>query len=345
MAPSGAPALPRRGRQELGGAGDAALGGRMRAQHDGATSLEGESAACRWPSTSDWSTARWPRRGRTARRSRRRGGPHGGRSLRTVVIGRMKAWTLRAAKRFFWTLSAATPKPVSSTAARRALPRAVRPPGPSLRRCRPSGPGRAPRGGAARRRRAPPVGPHPLRNGRRGPRSPLRRPWTGGNARSCAGLAGPPCVASRLRPAPNQACGSPRRSTRRRLLARRRLSTGQHDSTSSCGRGMTCTDTSSPTRRAAGGPGVGRRLDRSDVAAHEHRDEARADVLLADEHDVGRLHHCVGGFDGADQTLGLDEAERFTGHGLCASCVVVRRRSMQLQSVRAQRAKHGTITT
>ena len=26
-----------------------------------------------------------------------------------VAIGRMKAWTLRAANRFFWTLSAATP--------------------------------------------------------------------------------------------------------------------------------------------------------------------------------------------------------------------------------------------
>ena len=35
--------------------------------------------------------------------------------------------------------------------------------------------------------------------------------------------------------------------------------------------GMTWTDTSSPTRRAAGGAGVGRRLHGADVAAHQHR--------------------------------------------------------------------------
>ena len=52
-----------------------------------------------------------------------------------------------------------------------------------------------------------------------------------------------------------------------------------------------------------GGAGVGRGLHRADVAAHHHRDVARADVFLADQHDVGGLDHGVGRFDRADETL------------------------------------------
>ena len=52
-----------------------------------------------------------------------------------------------------------------------------------------------------------------------------------------------------------------------------------------------------------GRAGVGRGLDRADVAAHQHGDVAGADVFLADQDDVGGLHHRVGGFDRADQAL------------------------------------------
>ena len=60
-----------------------------------------------------------------------------------------------------------------------------------------------------------------------------------------------------------------------------------------------------------GGPGVGRRLHRADVAPHHHRDVAGADVLLADERHVRRFHHRVCGFDRADEPFRLDEPERF----------------------------------
>ncbi len=56
---------------------------------------------------------------------------------------------------------------------------------------------------------------------------------------------------------------------------------GRMRSTSACGRGMTCTDTSSPTRRAAAAPGVGGGLDRPHIASHEHGDVAGPDVFGA----------------------------------------------------------------
>ena len=59
-----------------------------------------------------------------------------------------------------------------------------------------------------------------------------------------------------------------------------------------------------------GGAGIGRGLHRADVAAHDRRHEARVDFLPADEHDVGRLAHRVGGFDHADEAARLDHAER-----------------------------------
>ena len=58
-----------------------------------------------------------------------------------------------------------------------------------------------------------------------------------------------------------------------------------------------------------GRAGIGRGLDRADVAAREHRDVAGADVLLADEHDVGGFDHRVGGLDGADEAARFDHAE------------------------------------
>ena len=63
-----------------------------------------------------------------------------------------------------------------------------------------------------------------------------------------------------------------------------------------------------------GGAGIGRGLDGADIAAREHGDVARADVLLADEHDVGGLDHGIGGFDGADEAASFDHAERVCSH-------------------------------
>ena len=60
---------------------------------------------------------------------------------------------------------------------------------------------------------------------------------------------------------------------------------------------MTWTETSSPTRRAAAAPASVAAFTAPDVAAHQHRDVAGADVFLADEHDVGGLDHRVGRFD------------------------------------------------
>ena len=60
-----------------------------------------------------------------------------------------------------------------------------------------------------------------------------------------------------------------------------------------------------PRRRRAR---VGRRLDRADITADEYGDVAGADVFLPDEHDVGGLHHGVGGLDGSDEAFGFDHS-------------------------------------
>jgi hypothetical protein len=43
--------------------------------------------------------------------------------------------------------------------------------------------------------------------------------------------------------------------------------------------------------------GIRRRLDSSDVASDENRHISGSDVLLADEYDVGRFDHRVGGLN------------------------------------------------
>jgi hypothetical protein len=95
---------------------------------------------------------------------------------------------------------------------------------------------------------------------------------------------------------------------------------GRIFSTSVCGRGMTCTDTSSPTRR--GGPGVCRSFHRADVAADHHGHVAGTDVFLTDQHDVGRLHHRVGCLDRPNETFGLDHSQGFEWHanGILTDC-------------------------
>ena len=61
-----------------------------------------------------------------------------------------------------------------------------------------------------------------------------------------------------------------------------------------------------------GGAGVGRGLDRGDVAAHDGGHVAGADLLPADERHLGGLDHGVRRFDHRDETLGLDHPECFT---------------------------------
>ena len=59
-----------------------------------------------------------------------------------------------------------------------------------------------------------------------------------------------------------------------------------------------------------GGAGVRGGLDGADVAANHHGDVSGADVFLADQDDVGRLDHGVGGLDRSDQAARFDESER-----------------------------------
>src|SRR5438874_5778536 len=59
-----------------------------------------------------------------------------------------------------------------------------------------------------------------------------------------------------------------------------------------------------------GGAGVGRGFHRSDIASDDRGHQAGIDFLPADEHDVGRLHHRVGGFNHPDEPARLDHAER-----------------------------------
>ena len=85
---------------------------------------------------------------------------------------------------------------------------------------------------------------------------------------------------------------------------------GNTFSRSSPGRGMTCTPTSSPDAPCGSGAGIGRGLDRSDVTANERRNQARIDLLPADENHVCGLEHRICGFNHADQPTGLDHAKR-----------------------------------
>ena len=46
-------------------------------------------------------------------------------------------------------------------------------------------------------------------------------------------------------------------------------------------------------------------LHSADIAAHHDAHQAGSDFLRADEGDVGRFHHGVGGFDSGDQAAGF----------------------------------------
>jgi hypothetical protein len=58
-------------------------------------------------------------------------------------------------------------------------------------------------------------------------------------------------------------------------------------------------------------PGVCRCFHRADVTVYHHAHVASANVFLVDQHDVGRLHHRVGCFDGSNETFGLDHSQGF----------------------------------
>src|ERR1700722_20160476 len=75
------------------------------------------------------------------------------------------------------------------------------------------------------------------------------------------------------------------------------------------------------------GPGVKGGADRADVATDQGRHISAANLHLSGQADVGRLAHGVGGGDGGDHALGLDQAEGVgmiaSGtHGEYASCKV-----------------------
>src|SRR6266545_3951026 len=61
-----------------------------------------------------------------------------------------------------------------------------------------------------------------------------------------------------------------------------------------------------------GGAGVGGGFHRTHIASHHHGDETRADLLHADQRDVGGFDHGVGGLDDCHQPFGLDQAQSFT---------------------------------
>ena len=64
-------------------------------------------------------------------------------------------------------------------------------------------------------------------------------------------------------------------------------------------------------RPAAAAPASVAALHRGDVAGDERRDQPAADLVPADELDVGGFQHRVGRFDQGDEALRFDHAERF----------------------------------
>ena len=64
-----------------------------------------------------------------------------------------------------------------------------------------------------------------------------------------------------------------------------------------------------PTLVGGLGAGFGRGLHRADVAVDDDGDQAVADLLAADDGDVRRLDHGVGGCERRDKTLGFDHAD------------------------------------
>ncbi len=60
-----------------------------------------------------------------------------------------------------------------------------------------------------------------------------------------------------------------------------------------------------------GGSGIGGGFYGAHVATNGDGDESGPDVFLAGQDDFGGFHHCVGGFDRTDESLGFNHSERF----------------------------------
>ena len=58
------------------------------------------------------------------------------------------------------------------------------------------------------------------------------------------------------------------------------------------------------------GTRFGRGFHRSNIATHEDRDVAIEEVFFANQNDVGRFNHRVGGFDSPDKTAGFYQSQR-----------------------------------
>ena len=74
---------------------------------------------------------------------------------------------------------------------------------------------------------------------------------------------------------------------------------------------MTWTLTTSPIRLAAAAPASTAAFTAATSPATKRRDQAAADLVPADQVDVGRLQHRVAGLDQGDEPLAFDHAERF----------------------------------
>ncbi len=58
------------------------------------------------------------------------------------------------------------------------------------------------------------------------------------------------------------------------------------------------------------GTRFGRGFHRSNIATHEDRDVAIEEVFFANQNDVGRFYHRVGGLDSPDKTAGFYQSQR-----------------------------------
>ena len=84
---------------------------------------------------------------------------------------------------------------------------------------------------------------------------------------------------------------------------------GSTVSTLACGRAMMWVATTSPTFAALRDARLDRGLHRRDVAAHDGGHVAAAGLLVADELDLGGLHHRVGRLDHRGEPAGLDHSQ------------------------------------
>jgi hypothetical protein len=58
------------------------------------------------------------------------------------------------------------------------------------------------------------------------------------------------------------------------------------------------------------GTRFGRGFHRSNIATHEDRDVAIEEIFFANQNDVGRFYHSVGGLDSPDKTAGFYQSQR-----------------------------------